>query len=403
MKIFVSYSHKDSRYLEDDSLLGFLRGLEREGAEFWTDREIHAGESWDSVIKANLESAQIALVLVSQGFLDSAYCQDTETRSFLENTTFLFPIILSPCEWQRHEWLASRQFLPANGETIEQHYTDPGRRKALFLQIREQLRERIESLARAERERQILSFEPETVVIPAGPFLMGSEAAEKIPDAETPQHEVELDAFRIGRYPVTNLLYAEFLERHTSQTAPDRKTGWILRKPPAMRLDHPVVSVSCFDAWAYCDWLSRETDRHYRLPTEAEWEKAARGTDGRLYPWGDEWDGTRCNTNSAGTLPVDAHPQGASVYGCMDMLGNVQEWTSTLWGRSSGACEFPYPYRPHDGREELDADQPLNRFRRIHRGGSYRDVRSRPRCAARGCSNPDSRIRWRGFRVVRTI
>ena len=84
------------------------------------------------------------------------------------------------------------------------------------------------------------------------------------------------------------------------------------------------------------------------------------------------------------------------------MLGNVQEWTSTRWG-TTATCEFPYPYRPHDGREDAVPAPGADRTRRVHRGGSYRDTPEQLRCAARGSSSPESRVRWRGFRVVREI
>jgi len=140
IKIFVSYSHKDAGYLEDDSLFGFLKGLERDQVVFWTDRQILAGELWDKVVKTNIQQSDMALVLVSQSFLDSPYCQDVEIQGFLQGTTHLIPVILSPCEWRRHAWLSSRQFLPAGDQTIEEHFQDPGRRKRLFLEIREHMR-----------------------------------------------------------------------------------------------------------------------------------------------------------------------------------------------------------------------------------------------------------------------
>jgi hypothetical protein len=149
LKIFVSYSHQDADYLNDDSLLGFLRGLEKDNVEFWTDRRLRPGELWDAVIKANLQEADIALVLVSQAFLDSPYCQNVEIEHCLAQQTHLFPIILSPCDWRRHAWLSSRQFLPGGDRTVEEHYTEPGRRKRLFLEIRERLRERAELIRRS--------------------------------------------------------------------------------------------------------------------------------------------------------------------------------------------------------------------------------------------------------------
>ncbi len=137
--VFISYSHKDTDYLEEDSLLGFLQGLERENVRFWSDRHIRTGECWDAVIKANLQTCDVALALVSQAFLDSPYCQDVEIRELLAQRKYLFPIILSACDWQNHDWLRRRQFLPGGDKTLEERYTDPGRRKRLFLEIRKQL------------------------------------------------------------------------------------------------------------------------------------------------------------------------------------------------------------------------------------------------------------------------
>jgi class 3 adenylate cyclase/predicted ATPase len=156
VRIFVSYSHRDSQYLGDTSLLGFLKGLEREEeVEFWDDRELQGGMLWDDAIKEQLRASDIALVLVSQSFLDSRYCSDVEMASFLarcrEEGLILFPVILSPCDWERQEWIASRQFLPESGKTIEEHFTDDGLRKRLFLRIRTELRG---AIARARETRE---------------------------------------------------------------------------------------------------------------------------------------------------------------------------------------------------------------------------------------------------------
>ncbi len=147
VRILVTYSHMDARYVEGDgSLLAFLRGLERDGAAFWEDRKIETGELWDEEIKARIADSDIALALISQAFLDSEYCTREEIGSFLAQEVVIFPVILSPCEWQCHEWLKSRQFAPAAGETIEEHYTADGPRKRLYLKIREELRARIEKI-----------------------------------------------------------------------------------------------------------------------------------------------------------------------------------------------------------------------------------------------------------------
>src|SRR5206468_1956337 len=120
-----------------------------------------------------------------------------------------------------------------------------------------------------------------------------------------------LPAYRIGQTPITNRQYAEFLKRNRKQEEPQR-AGWFLRQPPPNKLDHPVVGVSWHDACAYCAWLHQATGRSYRLPTEAEWEKAARGPEGRRYPWGNAWVEQRCNVGSTDTTSVTAYPDGAS-------------------------------------------------------------------------------------------
>ena len=242
-------------------------------------------------------------------------------------------------------------------------------------------------------------YEPEMLLISAGPFLMGSQPGPGMELSETPQHEVTLPAYYIGKYPITNREYAEFVSREKGRDAP--KIGWSGRRPLADRLDYPVASVSWHDALAYCQWLSQQTGRTYRLPTEAEWEKAARGTDGRAYPWGDAWADQLCNAGggeSGHLMPVTAHPDGASPYGCQDMLGNAQEWTSTLWG--TGDTEvYVYPYQADDGREDMDNEH-LPRPSRVHRGGSYRDNSGNLHCSARSKSSPISTAKWRGFRVA---
>ncbi len=249
-----------------------------------------------------------------------------------------------------------------------------------------------------------LPYEPETVLVPAGKFTMGSLAGPDVPADETPQHEVSLPAYRIGKYPVTNAQYAEFLKRERSE--PDyvpRRAGWLLGEPPAARLDHPVVGVSWHDAQAYCAWLSQASGRTYRLPSEAEWEKAARGADGRLYPWGNDWAAGRCTAGSGGTAPVTACPEGASPFGCCAMIGNVEEWTSTLWGSAEAKNDFPYPYQPGDGREDLTADRYMPGAYRVYRGAAFNAEAARLRCSARGCSDHETEVTWRGFRVVREV
>jgi formylglycine-generating enzyme required for sulfatase activity len=245
------------------------------------------------------------------------------------------------------------------------------------------------------------AWEPETVLIDAGEFIMGSEPGDGIPDEETPAHFVFLPAYRISRYPVTSEEYAAFLGQSIDQDPPSM-SGWFLREPPPGQERHPVTGVSWHDALAYCRWLSLATGRRYRVPTEAEWEKAARGKDGLRYPWGNEWEDTRVNRTGE-PAPVDAYPQGDSPFGVLDMIGNVQEWTQTLWGSQSQTNLYSYPYRSDDGREETQVEGGMARVYRVHRGGSFRDKPTDLHAARRRSSDANSALAWRGFRVVMEI
>ncbi len=151
------------------------------------------------------------------------------------------------------------------------------------------------------------------VCIPAGEFLFGVEKC-----------KIDLPAFDIARYPVTNQQYALFLKANQAVAAPPH---WKGREFPLGKGRHPVVGVCYHEAQSFCRWLG------CRLPTAQQWEKAARGTDGRSYPWGESWvDGKYCNTwntHNQGSAPVDKYPAGASPYGVQDMVGNAWEWTAT--------------------------------------------------------------------------
>jgi hypothetical protein len=168
VRVFVSYSHADDAYLEAGSLLSYLQGLEEDGVEIWTDRKLRAGELWDDLIKQQIAACDIALVLVSQDFLNSKYCKDIEIRGFLAGSKVLVPVILSACEWERHDWLKSRQFLPGGQKTVEEHYKDQGDRKRLFHEIRTHLRAQIEKL-RIVKTKSTPESPPETA-IPPNPF-----------------------------------------------------------------------------------------------------------------------------------------------------------------------------------------------------------------------------------------
>jgi len=215
---------------------------------------------------------------------------------------------------------------------------------------------------------------PETIIIPAGSFISGSDQAEREAayrldeaayghsrtrqwgwyDSEMDRQKIETAAFRITRTLITNAQYGDFVAA-TGHSAPNvdaktwaayklvhpfqrtRRYAWIKGAPPKGRIDHPVVLVSNSDARAYAAWLSKRTGDTWRLPTEIEWEKAARGTDGRRFPWGNSFDPKLLNSHDLGpfdTMAVGGFPEGQSPFGLVDPAGQVFEWTSTKVGEA---------------------------------------------------------------------
>jgi formylglycine-generating enzyme required for sulfatase activity len=243
--------------------------------------------------------------------------------------------------------------------------------------------------------------------VAAGVFWMGNTKATDVMayGNESPQHRLHLPAFAISQYPITNSQYAAFVHDGGYQTQWQHcwtVDGWQWRVEnsidnpqrygdPYDLPNHPVVGVSWYEALAFCAWLSHQLGRTVRLPSEAEWEKAARGANGRRYPWGDKLTREHANyaeTGSKSTSVVGIFPKGASPSGALDMAGNVWEWTSSLFK--------DYPYDPNDGRED-----PAAAARRVVRGDSFVFNLSSVRSAVRYRSVLDLR-RYNdvGFRVV---
>ena len=235
------------------------------------------------------------------------------------------------------------------------------------------------------------------VYVPAGEFLMGTSDAdierfkEIFPlrniarfDNERPQRTVFVDAFYIDKYEVTNKQYKRFLA----------ETGYVPKQyldyPPHNTPDFPAAVLAWEDAVAYVNWAGK------RLPTEAEWEKAARGTDGRFWPWGNEWDGTKLSGNDGTglkdgykeTAPIGQFPQGASPYGAHDMAGNLWEWVSDWYD--------PNYYRTSP--PNMNPKGPDTGDGHVLKGGGWAENLDFTRCASRQGGNPGSLIR--GFRCV---
>ena len=237
---------------------------------------------------------------------------------------------------------------------------------------------------RISADRVALRLAPEVEVefvrIPAGEFSMGSDNGG---NDERPRHKVMLGEYWMGKTEVTNAQFAAFVKATGYKTEAEINN--------AQKQNHPVVNVSWNDAIAYTRWVSLVTGQNVRLPSEAEWEKAACGTDGRTYPWGNAApDRNRVNFNNTvkTTTPVGQYGgSGASPYGLDDMAGNVWEWTSSLYKS--------YPYNSVDGREDI-----LNTGGRVVRGGSIFVNEDALPCAYRNSYGPPYRYISIGFRLL---
>lgn len=241
-------------------------------------------------------------------------------------------------------------------------------------------------------------FEPQTILIPKGSFWMGSDAGPGIPPYESPRHEVFMPEFRMGKTPVTNAQFEEFVRDMHRSAAPE--LGWDGQKVPAGAENLPVAGVTFYEAVAYCEWLSNKTGRKYSLPNEAQWEKACRGGTNFIYPWGDEVDLERSNHGQSSISVVDFHPE-QNEYGVFDMVGNVRQWTCTVWGekRIAPDARYAYPYK-EDGRNDINASKQL---RRVVRGSAMKDDAKWLRCSARSGQVPDDAGTRISFRVVLNV
>jgi formylglycine-generating enzyme required for sulfatase activity len=231
----------------------------------------------------------------------------------------------------------------------------------------------------------------EMLLVTSGSFGLGSAAPDAQP-GEQPVTPTNISRFYLSRFQITNLQYERFDPTHTAKRAP-----WADEH-------HPAVYVTALDAEKFCEWLSRVEGRRYRLPTEAEWEYAARGLDGRAYPWGEHldegfyanfadarsnftWRESRLDDGWAQTSPVGAYPKGAGPFGIEDLAGNVFEWC--LDG-----------HEPYKGKEQTNPRGPRTGTRRVYRGGSWKSRANSLRATARAFNDPSFSSNDVGFRIL---
>ncbi len=398
--------------------------------EPWLDKvKILPGQDWRMVIEKAVEEADLVIVCLSkhavtkEGFVQKEihYAYDIALEK-PEGTIFLIPLRLEECEVPRG--LRSLQRVDYFGKDKKDNYQNlleaiKLRARSLGIVVEKtksnvapsstSSRERAEWVSRlygndrrpslvatlqenkptnpsdspTKTDNEIVWGDSvniggiELVRVPKGKFIMGSNDSEN----EKPQHTLHIPYdYWIGRFPVTKMQYDRFSKNFEKG-----------------KEYHSVVRVTWHDAQNYVMWLNEKFSTQlpkgtiFRLPSEAEWEKAARGTDGRIYPWGSIFDEKKCNSIEGGkndtTIVGLYSPQGDSPYGCADMAGNVWEWTRSLWKG--------YPYVADDGREDESSSD-----LRVLRGGGF-DCRAKlVHCAGRLWYAPLHRSNNIGFRVV---
>jgi formylglycine-generating enzyme required for sulfatase activity len=228
-------------------------------------------------------------------------------------------------------------------------------------------------------------------LVPSGEFIMGNPFPSAPPN-ETPHFRVTITRFYMSRFPITNAHFEAFDPSHKSKRA------------PATGDRHPVVYVSSLEAMKFCQWLSMRERKKYRLPTEAEWEYAAKGTDGRKYPWGNfdkrgdlanfadkntsfAWSDRQLDDGYPESSPVGSFPRGASPFGIEDMAGNVWEWCGDF-------------FEAYKSTTKMDPRGPTNGAKRVYRGGSWKSRFASLRTTARSANLPNFSCNDLGFRIV---
>lgn len=280
------------------------------------------------VVSVNVAGAEMKDYNPVTGMPECAKCHTPDRKFSIDYT---LDSTCSGCHGSRY----SAKFLDIDGRYKQEAKNEATRSDA------------VKTVKRAAEDRGTGSTK-DMVVVPAGPFTMGSDGW--WPKSQ-PAHKVDLNAFYIDKYEVTNQKYRAFVDA-TKRTPPE---NWTDGKIPPGKSHHPVVFVSWYDADAYCKWAGK------RLPTEAEWEKAARGTDGRTFPWGNKFAKEKGNTPQYGhgdTMPVGSFDSGKSPYGAYDMAGNAFEWVED-WFK-------PYPGNKHP-------DDNYGEKYKVVRGGSWYD------------------------------
>jgi len=396
MRLFLSYASEDRKLVEPIYL-----ALRAQGHTVFFDRtDLAAGEEYDARIREAIEKSQLFIFLVSPASLDAGSYTLTELgiaqKTWDHPSGKLLPVILRPTKLEQiPPYLKSVTLLEPEGNeaaTVADavHRIAIARRRTLLKTAAKGLA--LASIFCIGVYLYWVNRQPTTqttgkdgapaLLISGGNFVMGD-------GEESPRREVYVDSFYLDKYEVTVSRYAKFLKATGSLKVPDYWEEANLDRDGEL----PVVGVDWHDAVGYCRWAGK------RLPTDAEWERAARGTDGRRYPWGnDEPTSGRGNYGKSsespykgGLAPVGKHESGKSPYGAQDLAGNASEWVADWYAEGLARADVRNPKGPESGEG------------RVIRGGSWSDPPERLNSIRRMHASPATRLDDVGFRCAMDV
>ena len=393
LRVFLCHASTDKPVIHH-----LYQRLVADRIDVWLDEsKLLPGQDWRLEIPKAVRSSDVVIVCLSRNSINKEGYVQKEIRLALDaadekpdGTIFLIPARLENCavpdRLSRYQWV---DLFVANGyeKLLRSLQT-----RAISLGLDTKVeRHTVASDSTAYKKSLLQIGGIEFVSVPAGSFLMGTKAQRNLTlTGEQPQHKLDIpyDYF-IARTPITNLQYTRYLST----------SGTPVPYVHPRKERHPVVNINWNEAMEYVKWMNQAFGTIlplgycFRLPSEAEWEKAARGPDGNEWPWGNQWHADYCNSLEGGrgdTSEAGAFsPRGDSPYGVSDMAGNIWEWTSSLYRN--------YPYRANDGREdhEIIGDRSV-------RGGSFKNPGNLVRCACRRRDFPSNQLDLLGFRIVIT-
>lgn len=384
--IFISHSGQDNAWSEC-----VVTQLKAVGFNVWFDKNsLEGGDTWIRQLETEIPARDVFVLIISPDSLSSQWVQ-REIHLAMITQRRIIPIMHRPT--QVTSFLQTIQII--DGVNRDCHII--GQMLVDVLQGTPTAPPTFPmpaALAKARYEERIIDHTrvilPPLCEVAGGPFIMGSDPRRDpaaYPD-ELPQFQVNLPSFRIAAYPVSVAEYMCALTVGAVLEPPVTDINPLPWREQTNRIDAPVVGVDWQNALAYVNWLTRLTRDQWSLPTEAEWEKAARGIDGRIFPWGNTWDVNKANTQMMGLGKPTAIGKyfNVSPFGVFETVGNVWEWTRTE------ARHYPYQV---DGRDDVGDTSAA----RVLRGGSYASGNLVARIAFRTADEPATGTQDRGFRL----